>query len=387
MMTSEIFKGGGMCRRKSRSGGFTLIELIVVVGIIIVVTGISIPLINKFFENRRMPRAAKILATHVKNAHITAVNYMMETQIEIAPNTENKLRIWGFSAQVANPSTWDSGGKVMVTEARRLSKRGGEIRFIPLNRYSLQPQNSYGYKNLSGWEFCELHYKNYAMQACYKVADGADLSEEWREWEVTPEIMNLTYSHSQNGRGGSIGGSRPVGMQVLLSTAFLPSGTGIDPVNYVSYYDANKDGMPDGNPLGLRWNPNSGENNHIVPLVVPAFGDTVVMDHIFRNQEKRIPQKVSGSLSFSRSGTLKRSLSLNYLAADPLNMGNKYFTSGTTIDAARVYGFVVYDKSSPLRRMMVEVTGIGQVRRPYGIFTPNEEAWGTNFDPATETGS
>ena len=53
---------------------------------------------------------------------------------------------------------------------------------------------------------------------------------------------------------------------------------------------------------------------------------------------------------------------------------------------ARIYGFVVYDKGSPLKRMMVEVTGIGQVRQPYGVFEPNAKTWGINFNPSTETG-
>jgi len=375
-------------RGKGWSRGFTLVELLVVISIIIIVTGISVPLMNKYFENQRLPRAARVLATHVRNAQITAMNYLMEVQIEIAPGTENRVRVWGYSAQVKDPSTWDAGPTMMISESRRLSKRGGVVRLLPLNPYSYQPENSQDYKVLAGWEFAELKYVSYTMQACYRRVYDLDTTDEWREWEVTPQLNNLMYVHTNNARSTGVGISRPVGVQVLLSSSSLPAGTRVDTVNYVTYYDANRDGMPDGNPLALRIDSSGGVNNYNEPLVVPTTGDAVGLNILYKDAAKRIPNKISGSLWFSKEGTLRRELSLHYYAENPLNMGSVYFaTTGRGNDSPSIYGFVVCDKASSMKKMMVEVTGMGQVRRPYGVFPPSGKKWGENFDPTTETGS
>ena len=365
-------------------------ELLVVISIIIVTTGISVPLMTSFLENRRVPRAAKILATQVRHAQISALNFQMDTQIELGPNVPDRIRIWGYSAQVKNPQTWDGGDRVMISEARRLSREGGQIRFLPLNKYSHQPQNSKGFKTLSGreWEFCELKYTDYAMQACYQIADTTDTADDWREWEVTPELRELIYAHTGTARSSTIGQKESVGVQVLLSTAFLPEGTGIDPVNYVSYYDANRDGMPDGNPLALRWDTSRlTTNNHNFPLIINTYNNAPPRGMLYKDTGKRIPAMISGSLMFSREGTLNRTYSLRYYASDPLGGGGAFFRGIRTPGSSAVYGFVVWDRGFPKKKMMVEVSGMGQCRRPYGVFTDGGEVWGSNFNPCSERGS
>jgi hypothetical protein len=123
---------------------------------------------------------------------------------------------------------------------------------------------------------------------------------------------------------------------------------------------------------------------------VATQGGAIQDDVLFNDAAKQEPQFISGSLMFTKEGTLKPSFSLCYFSDDPTSISEppKYFSSGTANPIeAMIYGFVIYDKSSPNKRMMVEVTGVGQVRPTYAVHKAQTATrWGDNFNNQSPTG-
>jgi prepilin-type N-terminal cleavage/methylation domain-containing protein len=377
-----------MCNQRK---GFTLVELMMVISIIVLVSGMTIPLLAQFMDAQKLPRAAKIVATAIRNAQIVSLNYMMETQLEVKPGTDDKLRVWGYSGQCKYPTdasafgnNWDGTNYLLVSEAKRIKTSGGTIRLLPLNQFSLEPQNSETYNALSAvapatkWEFSELRYTHYTLKDSYNTNSTG--------YEQVPAFEGLKHIHSGSARGTTIGLDRPVGIQVQMSGQELPTGIGIDTVNYVVYYDDNGDGMPDGNPLAL-YIDKADADNHNMPMPL-AQGNSMPNTTLYDDFAKRKPAKISGSVYFTREGTLRESLSLCYYSASPINIsGGDYFESGTNEPmTAMIYGFIVYDRSDTEKRMCVQVSGMGQVRAPFGVHPPAGKKWGEGFNNQSATG-
>lgn len=57
-----------------RGRGFTIVELLVVIGIIIFITALSIPAFNSFFRNQGIAKAARMVQTAVMQSRTTAVS-------------------------------------------------------------------------------------------------------------------------------------------------------------------------------------------------------------------------------------------------------------------------------------------------------------------------
>ena len=58
---------------RSRQPGFTLIELIVVIGIIILATGFIVPTLSRFFQNRALNNAGTLIHGVLNGARNDAV--------------------------------------------------------------------------------------------------------------------------------------------------------------------------------------------------------------------------------------------------------------------------------------------------------------------------
>ncbi|MFC1582604.1 Tfp pilus assembly protein FimT/FimU [Planctomycetota bacterium] len=376
----------------NRKSAFTLVELMVVISIIVLVTGLTVPLMTQFFDKQKLPRAAKVLSSYIRNAQVSSVNYLMETQIEIIPGTDDQVRTWGYSARCKYPTSnvrvdmdWDrpADGYTLITEARRLSKAGGTVRFLPLNPYSYEPQNIQEYKNPSSnaWEFSELRYSHYSLEN-YERSGG--------QWEITPGLQGLKFNTGTDRAGThKIALETAVGIQVLLGSAkHMPKGVGIDPVNYVTYVDNNGDGMPDGNPLGLAYDKDSALDNKNKGLFIGLLGSAIPANDIWQDYGTRKPKKISGSLMFTTEGTLKRNFSLCYYSKNPVNLAAPAYFKGAPgfITEAMMYGFCIFDKSAPQKRMFIEVTGVGQVRKAFAVYPPQDKKWGENFDYTSPTG-
>ncbi|MFH1707761.1 MAG: type II secretion system protein [Planctomycetota bacterium] len=372
-----------------RTQGFTLVELMVVIGIIVLISGMSVPLMTSFFDNQKLPRAAKLVGAYIRNAQVSAVNYMMMTQIEVVPGTTNALRLWGLTGISKRPTapsldqSWDrvDAGYVLVAEAKRLPKEGGRIRFLPMNRYSYKPQNaeSFGELSINAWEFAEYQYTHYELKE-FERGVGSK--------EITPGIMNLSFEGAPRALSDCVTIDTPMGIQIALGTQRdMPQGVAFDTVNYVSYMDGNGDGMPDGNPLGTYYYPAAATNNKVIPLVLAAKGLSIPNTRLYKDAATRRPNPISASLCFGKEGTLMDNFSLKYYAQNPVGLGGSYFsaTAGVMLEPV-IAGFVIFDVADASRHMVIEVTGVGAVRQAYGAFAPVGTIWGGNFNNQSLTG-
>ena len=67
-------------RGRDRSGGFSLVELLVVMAIVAILMGISIPILQMFSQNE-MDRGARALYTMVRSARVYASTYNVRTAV------------------------------------------------------------------------------------------------------------------------------------------------------------------------------------------------------------------------------------------------------------------------------------------------------------------
>ncbi len=388
-----------------RKEAFTLVELMVVITIIILVTGMTVPMMMSFFEKEKLPRAAKILATQMRSAQIISMNYNTKTFFELVPGTDNTLRTWSFAGLCTWPDRddgddWDKGTYIMITEARRVPRSGGTIRPVPINRYSREPVNCEGSMTMSmdlnippglsssHWEYGELSYQFFGIVDYRNAPGGNPWWGMYRGVKSAGAFQEIKFSNGVlRAAGHQVKVYSPYEVQVLQGgEKFLPKGVGIDPVNYVSYRDTDGDGMADGNPLAMTRLKTAVGNNTVEPIYIPIKGGVALDGDLYKDASKFIPKLISATVAFSKEGTLRKNLSLHYYSQNPVASGEYFTTTVGNIENVH-YGFIVYDKANPTAsRMMVEVTGAGQIRVPYGVYPAKKKKWGENFDVKTQYG-
>ncbi len=98
---------------KAGKGGFTLVEVVVVLGVILLLAGIAVPLVNGYIEDSQRGRAK----SEVKMLGASVMSMYKDVSVIPARNsagTDNRLRVLGTGATVptANPflnnSAWNT---------------------------------------------------------------------------------------------------------------------------------------------------------------------------------------------------------------------------------------------------------------------------------------
>ena len=95
------FNGSSSGPAKSR--GFTLIELIVVIGIIIVATGFIVPTLTKFFRHRKLSNAGTLITQTMNEARNAAVTKKQAVSVVFL---RKGLRVYDHGTQ-----SWEGGLK------------------------------------------------------------------------------------------------------------------------------------------------------------------------------------------------------------------------------------------------------------------------------------
>jgi general secretion pathway protein H len=109
---------------KARSG-FTLVELIVVISIVVMLLAASIPASVRFYESMQYRQAIRDVITTLSSARFKAVNSGKTHDVVLNPET-NVLRLNNYTQQL--PSKFN----IVMRSARELNRdTEGVIRFYP----------------------------------------------------------------------------------------------------------------------------------------------------------------------------------------------------------------------------------------------------------------
>lgn len=105
--------------KKNRTGGFTLVEVIVVVAIIGIMSAIAIPAINTWVPNYRLKAAARDVFSNLQKARSMAVKFNRETAVVFDPANE----------RYSLCDNWTGGACVGTSDTIDLSIIGNGIKF------------------------------------------------------------------------------------------------------------------------------------------------------------------------------------------------------------------------------------------------------------------
>ncbi|MEM7166042.1 MAG: prepilin-type N-terminal cleavage/methylation domain-containing protein [Planctomycetota bacterium] len=84
-------------RLQQRGGGFTLIELIVVISVMVVVFGISLPALRNFMEDRKLKAAGTLIMTTLNEARTNAVTQKRPVGVVFY---QKGMRLYDFEGSV-----------------------------------------------------------------------------------------------------------------------------------------------------------------------------------------------------------------------------------------------------------------------------------------------
>lgn len=80
------------CRQRPHVRGFTLVELVVVVGMIAILIAVSIPAISSFLRNYRIRGATQELASEIQTARATAIKKNVNTGVVLIATSATTYR-------------------------------------------------------------------------------------------------------------------------------------------------------------------------------------------------------------------------------------------------------------------------------------------------------
>ena len=119
--------------------GFTLIEMVVVIGIIILATGFIVPSLSKFFQNRQLNNAGKIITNTLQEARNEAVTKKQPVRVIFLQRglrvyVEGPVRIGRVHAYTGGCRSLQSAifSRVRATSMSRSSRSGAATSCTPI---------------------------------------------------------------------------------------------------------------------------------------------------------------------------------------------------------------------------------------------------------------
>lgn len=109
-----------------RDAGFTLLELLVVFGILALALAIVVPSLSRSHQHLALRGTAYELAAHLRSARVAAQSSNAEHAMTLDPA---RRLYWG--AGVVNPRPLPIGAEVLVPDSERLDRSASRIRFLP----------------------------------------------------------------------------------------------------------------------------------------------------------------------------------------------------------------------------------------------------------------
>jgi Tfp pilus assembly protein FimT len=119
---------GGARRRHAAAGGFTLVELLAVIALIIIVTAIGAPFYLSYQRAQETNGAARELMTSLNQARQLAITRSSSFSVEAQANPQNRLRLCvGTVTPCPGGSVWigpgtDTAGWLVLDNAARITQ-------------------------------------------------------------------------------------------------------------------------------------------------------------------------------------------------------------------------------------------------------------------------
>ena len=111
-----------------RSRGVTLLELLLVLGIMAIVFAVALPHVNGGVSGTELKSAARKVAAGLREARITAVSQHTDAVLEIDLD-QHTFRVSGDSREYTLPAKTDL--KLFTAQQEIVTDRVGSIRFYP----------------------------------------------------------------------------------------------------------------------------------------------------------------------------------------------------------------------------------------------------------------
>jgi type IV fimbrial biogenesis protein FimT len=115
-------------RRNSATGGFTLVELLAVIALIVIVTAISAPFYLSYQRAQETNGAARELVAALNQARQLAITRSTSFSVESQTNPQNRIRLCsGVATPCPGGSVWigpstDSTGWVVLDNGARITQ-------------------------------------------------------------------------------------------------------------------------------------------------------------------------------------------------------------------------------------------------------------------------